>query len=202
MNKSMTREVTGYVAKSKPGLPSFVLSNETVDRVGDIVRADGWDLRAFKANPLALWQHDANQPIGTWQNVRVENKQLLGELKLASVPMGQLAQTLIDEGVLRAVSVGFQVKDYKPINEKEPYGGWDIKKAELFEVSLVSVPANASALLIAKRLGLSAEQRELIFATQGQSPGQQTSAVSGIHPVVQRALDTREAIRALLENRK
>lgn len=204
MNENMIREITGYIQKSNPasksGLPLFVMNEETVDRSGDIIRADGWDLRAFKKNPIALWGHDTQQPIGQWKNVRVENKQLLGELQLSSIPLGQMAKTLIDEGVLRAVSVGFRVKDYIPIDEKEPWGAWDITKAELFETSLVSVPAHASALLVAKNLGLTEEQRHLIFANVGQSPQRQPAA-SGIHPSVKRALEVREEIRALIGKR-
>ena len=199
---STNRSTTGYIAKkaeSKSGLPLFVLSDETKDRSGDIVRVNGWDLQAFRKNPVALWQHDSHQPIGSWKNVRVEGTQLLGELKLSSIPLGQMAQTLIDEGVLRAVSVGFRVKEYEPIDAKEPWGAWEIKAAELFETSLVSVPANPSALLVAKRLGLSLEQKKLIFADLGQSQGQHPSQpTSGPNLSIQRALELREEIRALL----
>jgi hypothetical protein len=33
----------------------FVASSEKVARDGDIIRAKGWDLKAFRANPVVLW---------------------------------------------------------------------------------------------------------------------------------------------------
>lgn len=145
---------------------TFVMSDETVDRVGDVIRATGWQLGNFRKNPIALFGHNSGFPIGTWKNVRVEGKRLLGELKLAaegtSARIDEIRR-LIEQRILKAVSVGFSIKDYEPINEKEPYGGWEIKKAELHETSVVSVPANPSAVLLAKSMGISAETRGLIF---------------------------------------
>jgi hypothetical protein len=43
----------------------FIASDETQDRYGDVIRADGWDLSAFKRNPVFLWAHqDKQTPIG------------------------------------------------------------------------------------------------------------------------------------------
>lgn len=36
---------------------SFVASDETADRYGDIVRVAGWDLANYKRNPIVLFQH-------------------------------------------------------------------------------------------------------------------------------------------------
>jgi len=40
----------------------FVISNEEVDRDGDIVSLKGWDLSHFKKNPVVLFGHDHNSP--------------------------------------------------------------------------------------------------------------------------------------------
>lgn len=198
-----TRHITASITKAASASydGTFVLSDESLDRTGDIIRVDGWQLAAFKKNPIALWQHDSYNPIGSWKNIRIEGKRLIGDLKLATTALANTARTLISEGVLKAVSVGLRVLEYEPIDEREPYGGWEIKKSELMEVSLVSVPANQNALLISKRFNLSEVERKLIFATPGQSPGQPPPAASGIHPSVQRALDAREAVRKIMEKR-
>ncbi len=144
---------------------TFVMSDETVDRVGDVIRADGWQLAAFKKNPIALFGHEHNFPIGTWKNVRVEGKRLLGELKLAaegtSARIDEI-RGLLAQRILKAVSVGFRIKEYEPMDEKDPYGAWDIKKAELHETSVVSVPANPSAVMLAKSLGVSDDMLHVI----------------------------------------
>jgi phage head maturation protease len=97
------------VASDGAGL-DFVLSDATVDRYGDIVEPDGWNLKWFKGNPIALFGHNNSFPIGTWENVRVESGKLIARLKLAargtSARIDELI-SLVEQGVLRAVSVGF-----------------------------------------------------------------------------------------------
>jgi hypothetical protein len=61
----------------------FVLSDETPDRMDDIIMSDGWDLANFNKNPIALFGHQSGFPIGKWKNVRVVDKQLRGFLELA-----------------------------------------------------------------------------------------------------------------------
>src|SRR5262245_34770907 len=51
---------------------TFVLSDATPDRVGDVIMATGWDLRNFNNNPVALFNHHPDFPIGMWRNLRVE----------------------------------------------------------------------------------------------------------------------------------
>ncbi len=143
----------------------FVMSDETVDRAGDIIRADGWSLSAFKKNPIALFGHDHSFPIGTWADVKVEGKRLVGTLKLAAEGTSQRIDEirhLLEQRILKAVSVGFRIKEYVPMDEKDPYGGWDIKKADLHETSVVSVPANPSAVMLAKSMGVSADMLHVI----------------------------------------
>ena len=144
----------------------FVMSDETVDRMGDVIRADGWNLSAFKKNPIALFGHEHGFPIGEWKNVRVEGKRLVGELKMAAAGTSERIdeiRKLLEQRILKAVSVGFRIKDYEPMDKSEPYGGWDIKAAELHETSVVSVPANPSAVLLAKSMGISSETRSIVF---------------------------------------
>ena len=49
----------------------FILSDASPDRMGDVIDADGWNLDNFKNNPVALFNHNSNFPIGKWTNLRV-----------------------------------------------------------------------------------------------------------------------------------
>lgn len=149
----------------------FVLSDATVDRYGDVVDPKGWDLKWFKKNPIALFAHNSNFPIGTWTNVRVEGGKLIGRLALAS--RGTSARideliSLVEQGILRAVSVGFVPHEQEPVDKEKPYGGQKYTKQELLETSLVSVPANPAALALAKSLNLSTETMSLAFGEQAE----------------------------------
>lgn len=140
----------------------FVLSTAEVDRMGDIVDQD-WDLADFKKNPIALYQHNSDQPIGIWERVKVESGRLVGELKLAAAgtsPLIDTVRSLVSQRILKAVSVGFTVGDYEP---RKGGNGYRLKGPRLHEVSLVSVPANASALAIAKSFGLSVREMKALF---------------------------------------
>lgn len=150
----------GHQSKDNPF--NFVLSTEQVDRMGDIVRADGWDLKAFKSNPVALFSHDHTKIVGIWEDVKVVGKQLVGTLKLARPGTSELVDTvrsLIEQNILKAVSVGFQ-----PIEatQRKSGEGYDFIRSALHEVSLVAVPANPGALAIAKCL--SPEVADVLFA--------------------------------------
>jgi len=156
-------------AKELPGL-EFVLSDETPDRVGDIIVAAGWQTANFEKNPIALFGHRADFPLGTWKNLRVEKTKLVGELSLA--PPGTSdrideVRRLVEANILKAVSVGFRDIESVPIDPKAPYGGMRFTKSELVECSLVAVPANPNALAISKSLNISTDVQRLVFAEQG-----------------------------------
>lgn len=143
---------------------SYVMSDETVDRMGDVIEADGWNLKNFIKNPIALFNHDSSFVIGHWTDVKVQAGKLVGKLNLLSAGISERLDEIraaVEAGVLRAVSVGF-IPDP---DEMEPNktGGWRFKAAELMECSLVSVPANPNALQMAKSLKLSDAAQRLIF---------------------------------------
>jgi len=140
---------TGY--QSEKSVTSFIMSTPTIDRMGDTIDPMGWDLSNFNKNPIALFNHSYDMPIGKWANVRVENNQLIGDLELAAPGTSELVDTvrsLVEQRILSAVSVGFGAIEYE-------FGdsGIEFKKQELMECSLVSVPANPQALAIARSFG-------------------------------------------------
>jgi HK97 family phage prohead protease/HK97 family phage major capsid protein len=150
----------------------FVLSDETVDRMGDVISSDGWELDDFKRNPIALFNHRSDFPIGKWRDLRVEDQQLRGHLVMA--PKGTSdrideLRRLIDAGILKAVSVGFRPIETMP--RMDAAGHWlgdRYVRQELVETSLVSVPANPNALAVAKSLKISPATMNLVFAESGR----------------------------------
>ena len=123
---------------------TFIFSTPDVDRDGDRV-LQKWMLEDFKKNPIALAFHDHTQPIGTWENVKVVNGMLQGDLKLAEVGTSDFINSLhklVDQNILKSVSVGFRSNT---INEND-FGGYDLSDNYLWECSLVSIPANQNAL--------------------------------------------------------
>ena len=119
-------------------------STNDFDRAGDTISPDAWakgGLRNFENNPIILFNHDYNKPIGRATGLKVTPNGLELEAKISkSAPEGVCE--LVKDGVLGAFSVGFRVKDADYLEETD---GYKIKDAELFEVSVVSVPCNQAA---------------------------------------------------------
>ena len=117
-------------------------STADFDRAGDSIVADAWTkggLGNFEKNPIILFNHDYNKPIGRATKVTPTAEGLHMEAKISK--HAECAD-LIKDGVLGAFSVGFKVKDADYLKETD---GLMIKDAELFEVSVVSVPCNQAA---------------------------------------------------------
>jgi len=120
-------------------------STNAIDRAGDTINHDAWikknGLENYKSNPIVLFNHDYNKPIGRATSLEVTENGLEFGAKV-SKSAGEI-KDLIKDGVLGAFSVGFRVKDADYNSETD---GYTIKDAELFEVSVVSVPCNQGAM--------------------------------------------------------
>ena len=118
-------------------------STNALDRAGDIIESEAWTkggLESFKSNPIILFNHDYNKPIGRATGLEVTDKGLDITAKISKAA-GDITH-LVKDGVLGAFSVGFRCKDSEYMAESD---GFKIKDAELFEVSVVSVPCNQGA---------------------------------------------------------
>ena len=119
-------------------------STTDFDRAGDSISAEAWTkggLSNFEKNPIILFNHDYDKPIGRATGLKAGPNGLELEAKISKAAPASVCQ-LVKDGVLGAFSVGFRVKDADYIQETD---GLKIKDAELFEVSVVSVPCNQSA---------------------------------------------------------
>jgi len=119
-------------------------STHDEDRANDVIMAEAWTkggLRNFEKNPIILFNHDYNKPIGRATGLKVTDNGLELKAKISKSAPDSVAQ-LVKEGILGAFSVGFRVKDADYLAETD---GLKIKDAELFEVSVVSVPCNQAA---------------------------------------------------------
>jgi HK97 family phage prohead protease len=137
----------------------FCFSDESVDRMGDTIKASGWNLTDFENNPVTLWAHDSSAPpIGGASNVAVEGTRLLGNIAFAPPETYQFADTiyrLVLGKFLRAVSVGFMPTRHAFVqNDDARPWGIDFLEQDLLEISVCPVPANPNALQEARRKGI------------------------------------------------
>ena len=118
-------------------------STETADRVGDVVKMAGVDLENYKKNPIILFNHDYDKPIGKALDVQVIDSKLIFKIQFADTDFGREIYYLLKNGYMNASSIGFIGKEYEP----NDFGGLTFTKIELLELSIVSVPCNPSAIV-------------------------------------------------------
>lgn len=134
-----------------------------VDEGGDVVMRGAFkDSLLRRPRPKLLWQHDIGEPIGVVQNLREDEKGLYGEWKLSKTARGQDAYTLLKDGAVDSMSIGYIADDFEFTDD----GIRKLKGVDLLEVSVVSVPMNQEALITAvkamERLPLDAHGNRLL----------------------------------------
>lgn len=118
------------------------------DRVGDVVEPMGV---IFKNPSPLLYMHRHDLPVGSVTFGKPTEKGVPFEARLPVVSEPSQLKARIDEawqsvkaGLIRAVSIGFRPLEYSVIDET---GGLRFTRSEIYELSLVSVPANSGATI-------------------------------------------------------
>jgi HK97 family phage prohead protease len=137
---------------------SFVASSATPDRYGDIIDVKGWVLDNYKRNNVILLNHDSNQLPIARGNVYVRNDKLIVDVEFDSEDeRAKEVERKVKAGFMNAVSVGFRPLESKSRSElpedNKYYGqrGMYYSKAELLEVSIVTIPANGEATMLEQK---------------------------------------------------
>ena len=129
------------------------MTTGNLDREGDVIAPGGWSLDAYMKNPVVLWGHDHKSlPVGRVTRITPTPNGLAARIQFP--PEGVSARAdevrrLVKEGFLSSVSVGFRPLKSAPNRTRV---GMDYHEQELLELSFVSVPANADAVVTAKGL--------------------------------------------------
>lgn len=127
-----------------------IASTDVMDRQGERVSQEGWDLKNFKKNPLLLWGHDHSKiAVGNAKNIHIERTG--GKPQLVFTPVfhdktddARALGALYDEGWMNSFSVGFIPKDMDGATST-------YLKQELLEISACNVPANPEATMMAMK---------------------------------------------------
>lgn len=117
------------------------------DRSGDIVEPEGAE---FKLPLPLLWQHNHDKPIGKVIKANVTASGIEIEAQLAKVDEeGILSERLkeawqsIKTGLVNGLSIGFRPIEYSFLDD----GGIRFSRWEWYELSTVTIPANAQATI-------------------------------------------------------
>lgn len=124
-----------------------IATTPTPDRVGDIVDPMG---AKFASELPLLWQHQHDKPVGS---VKFDKPTKSGITFRASLPvivepgplkdMVDMAWQAVKAKLVRGVSIGFRPIEYSFMDD----GGIRFTESEIYELSLVTIPANAQATI-------------------------------------------------------
>lgn len=128
------------------GILEAVITSSATDRHNENIVTQGIDTSNYLKNPVVLYGHDYfGLPIGkTLQLTEMKNKiKARFQLAIEEYDFAKTVYDMVLNGYLNAVSIGGIVKkwsdDYRTIEEME-----------MIEFSLVSIPANADAMITAR----------------------------------------------------
>lgn len=136
----------------------FVISDESKDRHGTVIRLGAWNLDNFNKNGIVAYQHETN----SWSKndpdyiigkgrVWVEENQLIGEVEFETEDINPLAEKIFKKvqfGTLSATSVGFMpTKGHWGKKEAgEDIHTFYFDEVDLLEFSIVNIPSNPNAV--------------------------------------------------------
>lgn len=120
------------------------------DSYGDVVAPGAFaaslkEHRKRGTRPKMFWQHDPDEPIGRWTEAEEDDTGLRvrGRLNMG-VPRAASAYALLKAGDIEGLSIGYRIRKHEVDDDT---GVWTLKEVDLFEVSVVSIPANDRALV-------------------------------------------------------
>ena len=120
------------------------------DSYGDVI-AEGAFTETLKArkesgHPFPLcWNHDLDQIIGTVDNIEDTEKGPLMTASFFDTPLAQEKRALVLSGCVYQFSFAYEVKKAAQVELEDGTQANELRELELFEVSIVPIPANPRA---------------------------------------------------------
>jgi HK97 family phage prohead protease len=190
-----SKHLQASIRKAAGKASTFVatITTDSVDRDGEVVVPAGMNSKDYERNPVLLYEHDVQRPIGKMLGMKRMERAIEAEFALAPRPESHEGEwfpdtvaALMDFGALNTMSIGFLGLEARPASkaDSEKYGDGVRRvygKWKLLEVSVVSIPANQDAIITAVRKGLcspSAAKRFGVVVPDSPAPIRRSYRVS------------------------
>lgn len=112
------------------------------DSANDVIMNGAFAASLRDRQPKVLWQHKMDVPVGKLLEASEDERGLYVKVQIADTTAGVDALKLMKMGVIDKLSIGFKVKEAEYDRER---GARIIKRVDLLEFSLVTIPANNQA---------------------------------------------------------
>ena len=168
---------------------------DVVDDWGDVIVRGAFASTLQKKTPVMLWQHDSAEPIGIYERIQEDDIGLWVEGRLLlELEKGREAHILLKNRAIRGLSIGFvplgwewETRDNNRVRV--------LKDIDLWEVSLVTFPANPKAVVdeVKTVRGL-----ENFLRDAGFSRSEAKAALAAVRADSQRDAEAEDAKKAAL----
>ena len=136
--------ITGY----------FSTYDREPDSYGDVIApgafTDTIKARKESGHPFPLcWNHDLDQIIGSVDpdNITDTDKGPLMTASFFDTPLAQEKRAIVKSGVVYQFSFAYDVLEAGPVELEDGTKANELRKLDLFEVSIVPIPANQNAVM-------------------------------------------------------
>jgi HK97 family phage prohead protease len=137
-SENFSFEIEGYASTTGKDRQDDIITHEAILNSKD-------DLLQ-KGSSTVLFNHDSKMPIGRVLSTRVNSKGLIIRVGISNADDVKSIRTKIKERILTSFSIGGRFKRVQVERDEDGrITSFKVLEMELFEVSVVSVPANAEA---------------------------------------------------------
>ena len=128
------------------------------DSYGDIIApgafTDTIKAREESGHPFPLcWNHDLNQIIGKVESIEDTEKGPLMTASFFDTPLAQEKREIVKSGVVYQFSFAYDALDWKETTLEDGRKANELLKIDLYEVSIVPIPANQNAVMTEVKAG-------------------------------------------------
>lgn len=146
-------------------MDEFILNTDGLNEYGFRILTKGIDLKDFRKNPIALWNHIRSGgwadgapinklPIGNWTDIKKTDEILTAKLRMDEITeLDRAIVAKIKSGTIRAASIHIKVLEWSD-NPKHLLQGQrrpTVTKSIMKEGSPVDLPGNASCVKLSYR---------------------------------------------------
>ena len=161
MLREFTQLYTQDNGSDKVPVFRFKFAGNKVNRNGWQLNIDGVDTDSYMNNPVVLYNHNSEIPIAKTVNLVKQKRSLTGDIVFDQEDAFAVEiQRKVTQGFINAVSIGYIPTEREYIDADKYEDDWErmwmaderILKADMLETSIVTIPADSSALRVASTI--------------------------------------------------
>lgn len=169
--RSLLLEVKSFDSSGNGYLEGYGAVKGNIDSYGDVITDGAFkNLDKFIGSGFMAEGHDWKSAIGWVEDAREDSKGLWVKLAFHSTPDAQMvrtkAQERVDAGRSVGLSIGFFTTAYSDA-ERDGVKVRELREVEVYEVSVVTVPANSQATATSVKSGTGVPREEQLETLQG-----------------------------------